>query len=327
MKKILMVLISFCLLGNIVFATGNAEKVETTDSKGIVMGTSGMTGSWYPVAATIVTQVSKYTDSKITVQASGGSTENIRLMKQKEYQFGMINTAINEYAWSGTQYFKGEEPWKDVRFVCNLFPTALQAVSWKDSGIKTFADLKGKAIAPGSPGSGDLIQYEEILSFYGLTTKDVDWRPLSHTERVAAMKDRHLDVAGYATAWPASGIIELASSRPINLLGFKDPVKDKIEFSKKFPWYGFGTIPAGTYNGMDEDVEVFTTGSTICAISSVPDKVVYDFLDGMFKGIEEVRAVHDQAKKISLETATNMMGNIPLHPGAVKYYKEKGIIK
>lgn len=194
MKKILLALTIICLVSSMSFATGKAE-VATTDTKGLVMGTSGMTGSWYPVAAAISTQVKKYTDTVITVQASGGSTENIRLMKQKEYQFGMINSAINEYAWSATQSFKGEAPWKDVRFVCNLFPTALQAVAWKDSDVKSFGDLRGKSIAPGSPGSGDLVQYEEVLSFYGLSISDVDWRPLSHTERVAAMKDRHLDVA------------------------------------------------------------------------------------------------------------------------------------
>ena len=166
----------------------------------------------------------------------------------------------------------------------------MQAVVWKDSDIKTFADLKGKKISPGSAGSGDLLQYEAILKFYGMEIKDVDWRPLTHTERVTGMQDKQLDMAGYATAWPAGSIIELSSARPVRILGFKDPAKDIPEFLKLYPAYGTENLPAGTYNGVDEPVQLITTGSIFAALPELSADYVYNMLDCMTKGIDEVQA-------------------------------------
>ena len=327
MKKLLLVAMMVCLISSLAFATGAAEQTSNAAEKGALMGTSGMTGSWYPVAAAVSNQVRKFSDYVLTIQASGGSGENIRLMKQKEYQLGMINTVIINDAYNGTGNFEKEGAWKDVRFVCNLFPTGMQAAVWKDSDIKTFADLRGKKVSPGSAGSGDLLQYEAVLELYGMTTKDVDWRPLTHTERVTAMQDRQLDMAGYATAWPSGSIIELASARPVRILALQNPEKDKAEFIKKHPAYGTGILKAGTYNGVDEDVEILTTGSIFAAIPELGDAYVYNMLDCMYKGIEDVQSVHGMTKYITLETGADMRGVIPWHPGAEKYFKEKGIIK
>ena len=154
MKKYLLIAMMICLVSSLVFATGAAEQTSNAAEKGALMGTSGMTGSWYPVGAAVSNQVRKYSDYVLTIQASGGSGENIRLMKQREYQLGMINTVILDDAYNGKGNFEKEGPWHDVSFVCNLFPTGMQAVVWKDSDIKTFADLKGKKLSPGAAGSG-----------------------------------------------------------------------------------------------------------------------------------------------------------------------------
>ena len=328
MKKTLLIFACcFMLVASGAFATGGAEQTAASATKGALMGTSGMTGSWYPVAAAVSNQVSKYSDYILTIQASGGSGENIRLMKQKEYQLGMVNTVIINDAYHGTGDFKTEGAWTDVSFVCNLFPTGMQAVVWKDSDIKSFADLKGKKVSPGSPGSGDLLQYEAVLNFYGLTINDVDWRPLTHTERVTAMQDRQIDMAGYATAWPSGSVIEMASAREVRLLALADPVKDKAEFIKQHPAYGTGIVKAGTYHGMDEDVEILTTGSIFVALPDLNADYVYNMLSCMYKGIDEVQSVHGMTKYITEATGADMRGDIPFHAGAERYFKEKGIIK
>lgn len=326
MKKVFLVFVIISLVCGMAFATGAAEQTQKAAVKGCVMGSSGMTGSWYPVAAAVSTQVKKYSDYVLTVQASGGSGENIRLMKQGEYQLGMINSAIIDAAWNGNKNFEGEAPWRDVRFVCNLFPTGMQPVVWKSSDINSFADIKGHSIAPGSAGSGDAVQYEEVLGFYGITTKDVDWRPLTQTERVTSMKDKQLEVAGFCTSWPAGSIIELAASRPIKIVSFEKS-EDKNKFLEQYPYYGIGVIKAGTYHGMDEDVEVITTGSLFASIPEVPDDYIYNLLECMYKGIEEVQAVHGMSKYITEATGADMRGVIPFHPGAEKYFKDRGIIK
>ncbi|MBQ6673851.1 MAG: TAXI family TRAP transporter solute-binding subunit [Spirochaetia bacterium] len=327
MKKYLVIAMMICLVSSLVFATGAAEQTSNAAEKGALIGTSGMTGSWYPVAAAVSNQIRKYSDYVLTVQASGGSGENIRLMKQREYQLGMINTVIIDDAYNGKGNFAKEGEWHDVSFVCNLFPTGMQAAVWKDSDIKSFADLRGKKISPGAAGSGDLLQYEAILKFYGMEIKDVDWRPLTHTERVTGMQDKQLDMAGYATAWPSGSIIELASARPVRILGFKDPAKEIPEFLKLYPANGTETMKAGTYNGVDEDVQLITTGSIFAALPDLSADYVYNMLDCMVKGIDEIQAVHGMTKYITPENMVKMRGVIPWHTGAEKFFKDKGLIK
>jgi TRAP transporter TAXI family solute receptor len=157
--------------------------------------------------------------------------------------------------------------------------------------------------------------------------KDVDWRPLTHTERVTGMQDKQLDMAGYATAWPAGSIIELSSARPVRILGFKDPAKDIPEFLKLYPAYGTETMKAGTYNGVDEDVQLITTGSVFAALPDLSADYVYNMLDCMIKGLDEVQAVHGMTKFITPENMVKMRGVVPWHAGAEKFFKDKGLIK
>ncbi len=324
MKKIFLLVVIIYLTTWSVFAAGSGEKAENKKTKTAVMGSGSMGGNWHATASMIATQVRKYTDTIITVQASGGSGENVRLMKQGEYQLALLNSAMIVYAMNSQAEFKGEQPFTEVRFVCNLYPNVVQGVVRKSANIQSYGDLKGKTISPGSPGSGDLMAFEEILDIYGLTTKDVDWRPLSNTERVSGFKDRIVDCAGYVTAFPAGNILESSAATPIRLLSLADK---KDEFLKKYPYYEAIIVPKGTYNGVDEDITTVSVGTVLAARADVSDEIVYDILKGMYMGLDELQKVHGMGHYIKLETGMNGRGDIPVHPGALKYFKEVGVIK
>ncbi|MCL2705522.1 MAG: TAXI family TRAP transporter solute-binding subunit [Spirochaetaceae bacterium] len=324
MKKIILTIAIICLAMGSVFATGSKDKSETQKMTSAVMGTGSMGGSSHATASMIATQIKKHTpELTITVQAGGGSAEGIRLIRQGEYQFAFINSAMIVYSFNAQAEFAKDQPYKDIRFVCNLYPAVAQPIVRKDSNINSYTDLKGRIFSGGSPGSGDLVMFEEIFNFYGLTTKDMDWRPLSNTERVSAFKDRHIQSGGWVTTVPAGNILEIAAGTPLRILAI-----DKVDdFLKKYPYYSKFIISKGIYNGVEEDVVSASVGQIIASRADVPDDMVYTYLKGMYMGLDELQKVHGMAHYIKLETALDGSKGVPVHAGALKYYKEKGIIK
>ncbi len=303
----------------VVFAKGSSENKVNN----VVMGTSGMGGSWYPVGSTIAGVVKKHTGVIITIQATGGSTENLRLMKTGEFGMGMVNSAMLYYAYHGVESFNGDA-YKDLRVVVNLYPVIVQCIVMKDSSIKSYGDLKGKRFSPGAPGSGDEILYLEVLSVYGLGKNDMDWRPLTHTERAMSFKDRITHAAGYFTSLPSGSILEIAALNEIRVLGIDDKEK---EFFSKYSYYFPWIVPANTYNGQTTEVKTIAAGTLVCADAKIPDEIVYNYLKGMFSELEPIQNVHGMTKYIKLETAISGIGDVPLHRGAEKYYKEAGVLK
>jgi TRAP transporter TAXI family solute receptor len=290
----------------------------------VVWGTSGIAGSWYPTASAIAGVVMKHSDSMITVQSTGGGTENLRLMKQGEIGLALAEANVMNYAFKGEKLFEGDA-YPDMRFVTQLYPIVFQVAVHANSPYKTIADLKGNGFSPGSAGSGDEACYEEIVAEYGLTKKDLDWRPLAHTERSMAFKDRQLDSIGFETSVPAGALLEACAQNPIRLLPIEG--KERESLKSKYSWYTDWNIPAGIYNGQDTEIETVATMSMVVADKSVPDQLIYDFITSLYADLEPVHAVHKMTPYISLETALLGQGDIPLHPGAEKAYKELGLIK
>jgi TRAP transporter TAXI family solute receptor len=288
-----------------------------------IMGTSGLTGSWYPVGSAIASVVRKHTDVVVTIQATGGSTENLRMMKSGEFGMGLVNAAMAYYAYHGVEAFK-DDAYKGMTIVANLYPTVVQVIVMKNSPIKSYADLKGKKFSPGAPGSGDEVAFTEILGAYGIARKDLDWRPLTHTERSMSFKDRIIDAAGFFTSVPSGPILEVASMNELRLIGISDK---KEEFFKRFPYYIPWVIPANTYNGETSDIETIGAGTFICADAKVSNELIYKYLKGMFTELEPIQNVHGMTKFIKFESALDGIGDIPVHPGAIKYFKETGLIK
>jgi len=332
MKRFFLILLIASLTVSFAFAAGQGESGGKKFSA--IMGSSSLGGSWYPMASRMAGVAMKYADIVITVQSSGGGTENVRLMRQGQYDMGLCEPNVANYAYRGTNVFEKDGKYDNLRFLTNLYPLPLTAVVHKDGPIQSMYDFdtrrsgKNHGFSPGSPGSGDESSWLEVFEVYGVKKEHMNWKPLSHNERVMAFKDRILECVAFETAQPAGAIIELSAQNPIRILEIKGEEREKI--LKALPWYDYYTLPAGMYNGQDTAVETIFLGGFALANPDVPEDFIYKYLSAIYgPGLAEVQSVFPVAKEVNLDNALrgNANGEIPFHPGAEKFYKEKGLLK
>lgn len=278
----------------------------------------------YPIGGSMATIWSnKMPGIMVTPQVTGGSVENSRLLEQKEIEFSIQMNNITDYAYNGLEQFKGR-PIKNIRNVASLIPEALQNLVRADSGIDSISDLKGKRVVVGAPGSGNEVNSRLLLSGYGLTYSDIKPLFLSYAEAANMFKDRLVDASMFTTGLGTSAIQEIAISQNIKLIPIAE--KDVVELHKKFPFFVRFVIPANTYRGQDKDVVTVTTMATLVCREDLSEDLVYQATKLIFENLDVMARAHAMGKMINLKTALEGL-TVPLHPGAAKYYKEKGLIK
>lgn len=264
-------------------------------------------------------------DVVVTSQAGNASVANCNLLRERQIESAFVQNNVAYSAYKGLAQFEGK-PVPNIRGIASLYPETIQIVARADSGIKKFADIKGKRLVPGDRGSGTEVDTLNILGVYGLTYKDfasVDW--LSFSGGAQRLQDKQADVTFTTAGWPTAAITELATSTNIVLV----PLDDKMikELTKKYPFYSKVVIPAGTYKGITQDVPTITTMAQWVVDEKVPDDVVYKLTKALWEGgSAKMAKAHAKGKDVTLETALSGMA-IPLHPGAAKYYREKKMIK
>jgi TRAP transporter TAXI family solute receptor len=245
-------------------------------------------------------------------------------------------------AYTGTAQFEGK-PVKNLRGIASLYPETIQIVARAASGIKTIKDIKGKRLVPGDRGSGTEVDCLNILSALGLTYKDfssVDW--LSFSGAAQRLQDNQADVAFITAGWPTAAITELATQTDMVLIPIDEATINALV--KKYPFYSKVVIPAATYKGQTAAVPTITTMAQWVVDAEVPANLVYELTYALWekgkyvlqkKGEQAAEApsgaaimaeAHAKGKEITLKTALEGMA-IPLHPGAEKFYREKGMIK
>lgn len=327
MKKIYLILIPLILLSANIYGKGDTEKSD----RDLLMGSSSLGGTWYPTAAALAGEVMKHSDSNIgiTVQTSGGGVENIRLMMAGTYKMALVEPNTAYYAMDGKHMFENNK-YEGLRFVANLYPNVYHGVVMKNSPYETYDDFKGANVrfSPGTPGSGDEYSWDELFGAYDMTRADFDWVPMSHSERAMSFKDRLLDCVGYFTACPSGSIYEASAQAPIRLLAIGE--REAEDILAKYPWNFEFVIPAGTYNGQDEDVKTLAAGTFIMIDASVPDQFVYEIVKILYGvGLERIKSISSMTAMISHETALdgNRNQDLPIHSGALQYYKENRLIK
>ena len=287
-----------------------------------VMGTGGVSGTWYPMGGGFCSAMSDG-NLNVSVQASAGSFENARLIMSGEREFGMITAAVSYYAYNGTGDFQGEDGSK-LRAVCAFTPVEMQILVRADSDIKSVADLKGHSMGLGAAGSADVSSMGELLGVAGLDMeKDIKGDQIALSEQVTAFKDRRLDVAYVFTTAPTSGIMDIASQESVRLL----PIDGKLaeDFLTQYPFYCKRTITKDLYSFMTEDLETVGCATQLCCTADLPEEVVYQLCKNLFDHVDVVKAAHSGLANFSLKDAAAGL-SIPLHPGAEKYYKEVGLI-
>ncbi len=289
------------------------------------MYTGSPGGIYNPLGYKIAEVVSKYSD-KLEVQAqdSGASVANGKAIKIGDAQVALMQSDVAYFAYNGKliKDFEGN-PVTNLRALASLYPEPIQIVARQDAGVKTIWDLEGKVVAVGNPGSGLYATAYTVLTTLGLWDKIVK-QELGFKDVSQQIKQGTVDVFFVVAGVPTPKISELAIQVKLNLVNVPDDAIQKLKEAGLGSLYLPYKIPANSYDFQKEEIQTITVMATLVASADLPDDVVYEFLKTMFDHLDEIKTVHERAKDISLQTAPKVP--IPLHPGAEKFYKDKGVL-
>jgi len=289
----------------------------------ILIGGGSVTGVYYQVALNVCNLINKHNgDSYNCVgRPALGSVFNIRAVKRTLLDFGVAQSDRNFEAFRGRGDWEGK-PMEDLRSVFSMHPETVLLVTRADAGINSVSDLKGKTVNIGNPGSGQRGNAEDVLRLYGIDKdKDIDAEGLQQQEASRALVDRKIDAFFYTVGNPSAAIEEPANSTEIKII----PINDAAiyGFVDERPYYVMTTIPAGTYKGVDEDIETYAVTATVVTSANASEEMIYDTVKTVFENLDELKATHAAFRV--LEPKAMLKGlTAPLHVGAEKYYKERG---
>jgi TRAP transporter TAXI family solute receptor len=312
-------MLSACVF--VLFVIGAVASVQAADN--LVLATGGTAGTYYPFGGAMAKiWNSKIKDMNVTAQTSGASAENVRLINKKEVELALVQSDTLDFAYNGKEAFK--EPLKGMSAVAVLYPEIVQIVVPADSAIKSFADLKGKKVGVGAPGSGTEANFRQLMDVYGLKKEDFDMRYLSFSESAEAFKDKHIDAFVVTAGIPNAGIMDVSTQNDIRILPIPADVAGKLIM--KYPFLAAAKVPAGTYKGVTQEVPTVAVNAVLIAGNQLKPEMVYNLTKALFENQAELAAAHAKGKELSPTYAVQGV-SIPFHPGAVKYYKEKGLMK
>lgn len=286
----------------------------------LVIATGGTSGTYYPLGGGIAEIISDNTEVTATAQTTGGSVENMRLLASGEVELAFVQNDIADYASGGTLMFEGTAV-ENLQGLATLYNETVQIVLPANSDIETVADLAGKKVSVGAPGSGVEANANQVLEIYGLTFDDLKTEFLSFGDSVQKIQDGNLDAAFVTAGAPTSAVTELSATAGVKLLSLED---DKIDaLVAKYPYYVKETIPADTYPKVGETTTV-AVKAMLAVSSDLPEAFVYDVTKALFENTDKLVAINQKATSISAENGVQGL-SIDIHPGALKYYQEIGL--
>jgi len=303
---------------------GAASNSGSSDGKKqLKIVTATTTGAYYPVGGVMASILSEMEGYNFTAEASGGSQENARLIDSEQAQIGFFGADTVYNAYNGLEAFK-EKPIK-LAGLAQIYPNPFHVVVLKDSGIESIEDLEGKKVAVGAPGSGTSGKAKILLEEYGLIfDENMDAEFLDFQEGSEALIDGNVDAVIISVGLPSGNVQELATSHDISLVPFEESKVEEIH--KKYPYFNEALIPAGTYNGIDEDITVVSAPNEIAVDPDLDEDLVYEITKMLYETkYDDFVGAHASMKDSTLEIAPKT--TVPLHPGAERFYKEKGVIE
>ncbi|MFN2340406.1 MAG: TAXI family TRAP transporter solute-binding subunit [Halanaerobium sp.] len=303
----------------VVFSLLISGIVTAQETTFISLATGGTSGTYYPVGGAIADVLNNNIDDvNVSAQSTGASVTNSRLIYNQEVELSILQNDIASYAVNGQNQFADNQV-NNMSGIASLYPEVIQIIVRSDAGIESIEDLKDKSVAVGAPGSGAEANASQILEFFGLTYDDIDEDYLSFGEAASRLKDRQIDAAFLTAGLPTAAVMDVAATQEISLLNFSD--SDIESLSESYPYLTGVTVPAGTYNGLENDIQTVALKAILVAESGLSEEVVYNITKAIFENRETLIAAHDRARDIKLEDALKGM-TVELHPGAQKYYDE-----
>ncbi len=297
--------------------------------KFITIGTGGQTGVYFVVGQSICKLVNRGTAQhhlKCTAPSTGGSIANINAIKAGDQDMGVAQSDWQYHALNGTSKFEESGPFPGLRAVFSVHPEPFTVVARADSGIKTFDDLKGKRVNIGNPGSGQRGTMEVIMNAKGWTMDDFALASeLKSAEQSQALCDNKVDAIIFTVGHPNGSIQEATTSCEAIVVPVTGPEIDKLVADN--PYYSAATIPGGMYTGTDEDVETFGVRATFVSSDQVDDETIYAVVAAVFDNLDRFKKLHPAFANLKAEEMVSAGLSAPLHDGAARYYKEKGLIQ
>ncbi|MCI5479597.1 MAG: TAXI family TRAP transporter solute-binding subunit [Lachnospiraceae bacterium] len=338
-RKLFAMLMAAAMIAGLTGCSGSSDKAAETDTKEeaaaeeaeetadtaastgseLKFTTGGDQGTYYGFGSVLAGQISGSTGTKITAITSGGSQANIEAMEMGDAQFGFVQSDVMAYAYQGTNLFDGAAV-TDFSTVAALYMEQVQIVTCNPD-IKTVADLKGKNVSIGAPGSGVYFNAIDILGAYGLTEDDITPTYESFGDSAESLQDGKIDAAFIVAGAPTTAVTSLATSKDIYLVGLDSEHIDSL--IADCPYYSKNVIAADTY-GLAEDVETVAVGAVVIARDDVSEEDVYNFVSAIFENQETITNAHAKGAELDLEFATSVTA-VPYHAGAAKYFAEKGL--
>ena len=293
--------------------------------KAISIATGGTGGVYYPLGGGLANVLSKEIPGlQATAEVTGGSVDNLKLINsgQSELAFVMADAALD--ALNGEDKFKGSKV--PVRTLMVLYPNQMHVVTIEGTGIEKLADLKGKRVSTGSPGSATEVMAFRVIEAAGLDKdKDMKRERLGVAESVNAIKDRKIDAFFWVGGLPTAAVTDLAATPGVKMKMIDhSEVVDKMN-AKHGNLYAASVIKAGVYPSQDKDNKNTVVWNILVANASLPDEMAYKVVKTMIEKKADLVAVHQEAKSFSLDNQIKSNSSIPWHPGAVKYFAEKGV--
>lgn len=331
------------ILGATAIGLVMASSVATAqEMKFFRIGTGGAGGTYFPIGGIIANAISNPPGSRACdkggncgvpglvamAQSTNASAHNVNAIQAGQMEAGLSGAATLHFAYKGLNKFKGNAK-EDLRIVANLYPEDLHLVLPKGAKLKSLADLKGKRVGIAQAGSGTQIAVELILADHGITRDNIDEAELNNSQSAERLADGQLDAYFYAAGTPVAAMIQLDNTKGMELYSFS--AEELTQGNKSVPYYIASTIPAGTYPGVDYDVNTLAVSGIFVTNAKQDEELVYEVTKAMWS--KTARKLldngHAKGKVITLETALDGVAGIgvPLHPGAERFYKEAGMLK
>ena len=314
-----LVLLLFLGLFAFTFAAVPSEAGETF----INIGTGTTGGTYYPAGAAMAKIWSSVIEGmKASAQSTGGTAQNIQLMADGEAEVGFAD-GLYYFAYEGKGLFEGNAQ-KNLRALLPLSPEPIHFLVAKDSGIKTVADLKGKRVSTGAVGSGTEATAKMLLRLAGLDPdKDLRCEPLGLADTASAMADKHIDAGLTVGAMGIAGVVEMATLGIVDFVDLPDDLIQKVQ--AELPYMNPFSIPANTYRGQTKEVKTFGSWNILIINEEVDEDLAYQMAKALFDNKSDLTVVNPVLNSVATENLHYIQ--IPLHPGAEKYFKEVGAIK
>lgn len=322
---VIVVVLGMALTGMVRPGTSEAKTTFVT------IGTGGVTGVYYPTGGAISRMVNakrKQYNIRASVESTGGSVFNVNAIMAGDLEFGIVQSDRQYQAWNGLAEWQDKGPQKDLRAVFSIHPESITLVASVDSGIRSITDLKGKRVNIGNPGSGQRQNSIDALTVVGIDYEtDLEAEGLKAAEAPGMLQDGRIDAFFYTVGHPSGAIKEATSgATKVRLIPVSGPGIDGL--LGKFPYYARATVPIKFYPQAvnKEDVPTFGVKATFVTSAKISEEVVYAIVKEVFDNFENFKKLHPAYAVLTKE---NMLEGLsaPLHPGALKYYREVGLMK